>query len=131
MRWGVEAISDFAEHSGNAEELKHEEGAKDSIKKLESLMRGHHIENNSADNSKIAGSSSGETAKTSLYGKGKQSGIDLKTKKIKKALNDFPKQVKNEKNWQEKQYKEKKKEIIENGRNWKLGAVISNYNGVW
>ena len=95
-------------------ELKHEEGMRDAITELKSLMHGHHIENNSADNSKISGSMSGRVVETSLYGKGTKSPADSEIEKAKKALIDFSIQVKNGETWEEKKYKE---EIIGKWRN--------------
>ena len=84
------------------------------ITELESLIRGHHIGNNSADNSEISGSLSGGIAETFPYGKAKKSDIDFKIEKVNNAIIELPNQVKNGGNWAEKQYKEKKEEIIEN-----------------
>ena len=48
-----------------------------------------------------------------IYGKGRKPAVDLKIEKIKNALIGFAKQEKYGKNWKEKQYKEKRKAIIE------------------
>ena len=48
---GVGAFNDFMEHLGNVwGELKHEEGMKGDVTGSKSLIRGHRIERNSADN---------------------------------------------------------------------------------
>ena len=39
----VEALNDFMAHLSRVGELKHEEGAKEAIAELKSLMRGMHI----------------------------------------------------------------------------------------
>ena len=62
------------------------------------------------------------------YGE-RESAVDLAIGEIKKSLRDFPKQVKNGKNWKEKKYREKKKEIIENVR--KLKSRGSNIQLPW
>ena len=110
--WGVEAFNYFMGHLSQSGELKHEEGMGDSVKELKSLMRGHHIENNSEDNSKISGSLLGRIAKSLLYIKERKESADLEIGEIKKSLGDLAHQVKNGKNWKEKKYNEKKKEII-------------------
>ena len=66
---GVEAFTDCMEHLSQVAELKHDEGVGEAITELKSLMRGHHIGNNSAGNLKIPVSSSGRIAQTSIYGK--------------------------------------------------------------
>ena len=107
---GVEAFNDFMEHLSQARELKREEWTKEAITDLESLMCGHHIARNSEDNSKISGSLSGRNVETLLYRKERKSAVDLKIGRAQKAIRDFPRQVKNEKDLWEKQYKEKKTE---------------------
>ena len=64
------AIDDFVDRLCNMGELKHEEGAKEAMSELTSLMRGHHIGRNSAGNLKISGALSGKITKTLLNGKG-------------------------------------------------------------
>ena len=71
----------------------------EAITESESLMRGGIIENNSEDNLKNPGALSGIIAKTLLYGKERESAVDLKIGKVKKALSDFARQLKNGKNW--------------------------------
>ena len=95
------------------EELRHEEGMQESISELKSLMRGQRIEQNSSNIMKLSGNLGERITKTLLYGKKGKSPIDLKVGKIKKALLDFAKQVKDEKNWKYKQYQEKRKKISE------------------
>ena len=85
----------------------------EAITELKSLMRGKHVGNNSPGNLKIAGSLADRLVKTSTYGKDGKSAVGLEIETIKKAISDFAKQVKNEKNWKENQYREMKKEIIE------------------
>ena len=57
MRWRVEAFNDFIRRltqvGGGG--LQHEEGMREEITELESLMRGHHIEHNSSVNLRIMG----------------------------------------------------------------------------
>ena len=77
----------------------------EDITESESLMRGHHVENNSEDNLKISGSSSGGIAETFLRGEERKSAVDLEIEKMKKAIIDFARQVKNGENWKEKQHK--------------------------
>ena len=107
---GVEAFNDCVGSLSQAEESKHEEW--ESQTELKSLMRGHHIDCNSSGNLKIPGSSADRIAETLIYGKERKSAIDWKIGKVKRDLSDFPNQVKNGKNWKEKRYREKKKEII-------------------
>ena len=64
------ALNDFMGHLSHVGELKHEEGAKEAMSELTSLMRGHHIGRNSAGNLKISGALSGKITKTLLNGKG-------------------------------------------------------------
>ena len=54
---GVEAFNDTMERLSQSEEWKHEEGTPEAITELKSLMRGHHIGNNSPGNLKFSGSS--------------------------------------------------------------------------
>ena len=58
-------------------------------------MGGRRIGANSPSNLKISGSLSGRIAKTLIYGKERKSAADLEIEKIKKALSDFARQVKN------------------------------------
>ena len=78
-------------------------------------MRGNHVTNNSAYKSKNPGALSGRIAQTLPYGEERKSAVDMAIGEIKKALIDFPNEVKNGKNWREKQYKEKKKGVVESG----------------
>ena len=94
--------------------IKTRRRAKEAIVELKSLTRWHQVGGNSAYTSEISGSFSGRIAETSLYGKERESAFDLEIGKIKQALSDFPRQVKNAKNWKAKQYKEKKKEVMGN-----------------
>ena len=91
---GVGALNDFTEHLGSAGELKRGEGTKDAITELKSLIIGHRIGSNSADNAEIPGALSDRTAEALSYGKAKKSGADLKIGKIKKAIIDFANQAK-------------------------------------
>ena len=88
------AFNDFMDHLGNVEELKHDEGLKDAILELESLIRGHRMGRNSADNPKITGPLADRIAKTSIYGNRRKSDTDLKIGEIKKAISDFAKHLK-------------------------------------
>ena len=56
-------------HLSQVGDFKREEGTEEAITELKSLSRGYHIENNSADNSKMSGSLLGRIVKTFLYGK--------------------------------------------------------------
>ena len=76
-------------------------------------MRGRKIGNNSPGNLKNSGSMADRIANTLIYGGGRKSAVDLEIGEIKKALSDFAKKVKNGQKWEEKQYREKKIEIIE------------------
>ena len=73
--------------------LKREEGTKDDISELKSLIRGHRVGTNSAENPKISGSLADRIAKTLIYGKKRKSDTDREIEKIKKALSDFTKQL--------------------------------------
>ena len=71
--------------------LQREEGVKDSITELRSLMGGKHITNNSEGNSQISGSLSGRIAKSFFFTeKKKKPAIDSEIGKIKEALSVFP-----------------------------------------
>ena len=114
MSWGGEqAFRDFLDHIGMVEELRYEEGMQESISELKTLMRGQRIEQNSSDLMKLSGNLGERITKTLLYGKKGKSPVDLKVEKIKRALKDFAKQVKDEKNWKNKQYQERRKKISE------------------
>ena len=108
---GVEAFNDCIHRLCQVEVLKHEEGTHEAITELESLARGHHIENKSTDRWEIPGSLNGSIAKTLIYGKRRKSLVDLEIEEIKEVLNDFATQVQNEKELGRKQYQDKKKEI--------------------
>ena len=82
---------------------------------MESLTRGNHIGNDSSRNPEISGSLSGRIVKTLIYGEERKSDVDLEVGEIKKAISYFANHVKNGKNWEEKQYREKK-EIVANVR---------------
>ena len=110
---GVEALDDSMRHLSQVEESKHEEGGEEAITESKSLMSGRNVGNNSSGNLKIPGSLTDRIAKTSIYGKGRKSTVGMEIEKIEKALIGCPKQVKDGKNWKEKKYQEKKKEIIE------------------
>ena len=73
--------------------LKREERMGGSVTELESLMRGHQIEYNSADNLKISGSLSVRIARTLIYGKERKSAVDLEIGEIKKALSGFSRKL--------------------------------------
>ena len=88
------------DHIGTVEELRHEEGMQESISELKTLMRGQRIEQNSSDLMKLSGNLGGRITKTLLYGKKGKSPVGLKAEKIKRALKDFAKQAKEEKNWE-------------------------------
>ena len=114
MSWGGEqAFRDFLDHIGMVEELRHEEGMQESISELKTLMHGQRIDQNSSNLMKLSGNLGERITKTLLYGKKGKSPIDLKVEKIKRALLDFAKQVKDEKNWKYKQYQERRKKISE------------------
>ena len=57
------------EHLSQVGKSAHEEGAKEEITELESLTRGHRIEDNSPGNLDISCSSADRIAKTLIYGK--------------------------------------------------------------
>ena len=59
---GVEAFNDCIWHLNHVEELRREEGVRESIAELKSLMRGHHNGNNSSGNLKISASSTDRIA---------------------------------------------------------------------
>ena len=59
-------------------DLKHEEGAKDDIAELESLIIGHRVERNSSGNSEISGSLEAIIVKTLTYGKSEKYDTDFK-----------------------------------------------------
>merc|ERR1712112_36235 len=101
---GGQAFRDFLDHIGMVGELRHEEGMQESISELKTLMRGQRIEQNSSNLMKLSGNLGERITKTLLYGKKGKSPIDLKVEKIKRALLDFAKQAKDEKNWKYKQY---------------------------
>ena len=105
---GVGAFNDFAKNLGKVGDLKHEEGMKDDIAELKSLIRGQRVESNSADSSEISVSLSAIIVETLLYGKEKKSDTDLKSQN-KESGNRFRQESENEKNWKEKHYKERKK----------------------
>ena len=129
-RWGWGAFNDFMGNLGKVEELKRDEGARDAISELKSLIRSRLIENNSGGvTQKISGSLSGRILEMLIYGEEQKSAMGLEIGKIKNALSDSPNQVKNGKNWKEKKSKEKKKEIIENWKIKKLWVAIGTYKG--
>ena len=66
---GVSGINDFMEHLSQAEESQREEGENEAIAELKSLMRGHHIGDNSSGNLKMSGSLAERIAETLIYGK--------------------------------------------------------------
>ena len=70
---------------------------------------------NSVGNSEILGSLAVRISETSIYGKEKISGTDSEIDKIKKALNDYAKQVKMGRTGKRSNIKtERKEEIGEN-----------------
>ena len=85
----------------------------EAISELKTLIHGHRIGQNSSDLMKLSGNLGERITKTLLYGKKGKSPVDLKVEKIKRALKDFAKQVKDEKNWKNKQYQERRKKISE------------------
>ena len=103
------AFNDFMDHLGNMEELKHEEGTKEAIAELESLIHGQRMGSNSPDKPKISGALAGRITKTLIYWKERKSETDLAIGEIKKALIDFAKRERNENQGKEKQYKERNK----------------------
>merc|ERR1712112_463862 len=105
---GEQAFRGFLDHIGVVEE-----GMQESISELKTLMRGQRIDQNSSDLTKLSGNLGERITKTLLYGKKGKSPIDLKVEKIKRALKDFAKQAKDEKNWKNKQYQERRKKISE------------------
>ena len=66
---GVEALNDFMGHLSRSVESKHEEGTKEAIKELKSVMRGQHIARNLAGKLKILGPLSGGISKKLIHGK--------------------------------------------------------------
>ena len=89
MRWVVEAFKDFVERLSPVGELKREEGPKEAITELKSLMRGQLIGDNSSGNLKMSGSLSGRITKTPIHGEERKSAVHLEIAKGKKALIDF------------------------------------------
>ena len=102
MSWGGEqAFRDFLDHIGMVEELRHEEGMRESISELKTLMRGQRIGQNSTDLMKLSGNLGGRITKILLYGKKGKYPAGLKAGEIKNALKDFAKQAKEERYWGE------------------------------
>ena len=64
--------------------LKREEGTKDDISELKSLIRGHRVGTNSAENPKISGSLADRIAKTLIYGNRRNSATDFEIGKKRK-----------------------------------------------
>ena len=64
MSWegGGGGINEFIDHLGNVE-AKREEGAKEAILELKSLIRRHRINNKSPGKTKISGSLAGRVTK--------------------------------------------------------------------
>ena len=114
----VGAFNEFVGHLGNLQELKNEEGMKDTVTESKSLTRGHRIESNSVGNSEIPGSLAGGIAKTLIYGEAKKPDADLKIGIIKRAIIDFAKQVKTKRTGR-KQYKGCNFGNWEIGNSWK------------
>ena len=94
------------------EELRREEGMRESISELGTLTHGHRIGQNSSDLMKISGNLGGGITKNSSLRKERKSPVDLKVEKAIEALKDFAKQAKEEKNWK-KQYQEREKNFGE------------------
>ena len=55
MRWGEQAYREFLDHLGRVEELKHEEGTKEAISEIKTLMQKQRIDQNSSDLMKLSG----------------------------------------------------------------------------
>ena len=89
-----DAFNDFMDRLADMGELKHEEGMRGDILESESLIRGHRMGRNSAENPKITGPLVDRIAKTLIYGNRRKSETDLRIGEIKKALSDFAKQAK-------------------------------------
>ena len=89
------AFNDSMAHLWNMGELKHEKGAAESIFGSKSLIHGHRMGSNSAENPKMSVPLADRITKTSIYGKRRKSETDLEIGKIKKALSDFAKQAEN------------------------------------
>ena len=115
---GIGAFYDFMEHLSQVGESKRVEGAGGEITEFKSLMRGYRIGRNSPGNLKISGPLAGSIVETLIYGEERKSAADLRIGRIKPALSDFANQLKSEKHWKEKKYREKNwKEIIEKKEN--------------
>ena len=76
-----DAFNDFMDRLADMGELKHEEGMRGDILESESLIRGHRMGRNSAENPKITGPLVDRIAKTLIYGNRRKSGTDLKSGK--------------------------------------------------
>ena len=86
----VGALSDFMGGLGNMG-FKTRRRAKDDITGSKSLIIGHRIERNSADNPKISGSLAGRIAKTLIYGKSEKYDTDFKNWRNKESSKRFRK----------------------------------------
>ena len=93
------------EHGG----IETRKGTKSAILELQSLIHGQRMGVNSAENPKNVGFLADRITKTLIYGKQGKSDIDLGIVRIKRALSDFAKQVTSKNQWDEKQYKERRK----------------------
>ena len=76
---------------------------------LKSLIHGQRMGSNSPDKPKISGALAGRVTKTLIYGEERKSETDLEIGKIKKALSDFAKRVRNENQGKAQQRKERNK----------------------
>ena len=74
---GGEAFNDFTDHLGDMEDLKHEQGTKEAIVEMRSLIHGQRMGINSPDKPKISGSLAGRITKTLIYGGERKSETDL------------------------------------------------------
>ena len=91
------------------EDLKHEDGEKDYITELKSLIRGHRIESNRLVTQKFRVLYRWELRKRRFTEKRRNTTRILKIGAVKKAISDFARQ-RNMGNWEGKKYKE----IVEN-----------------
>ena len=72
------------DHIGKVEELRREEGMREAISELKTLMRKQRIGKNSSDLTKLPGSIDGGITQTLHGGRKGKSPVDLKVAKIKK-----------------------------------------------
>ena len=88
------------------EDLKHEDGEKDYITELKSLIRGHRIESNRLVTQKFRVLYRWELRKRRFTEKRRNTTRIFKIGKIKKAISDFAKQA-NKEELESKEYKER------------------------